>query len=266
MPSKNKRARIDAGRVKAWLVRLIRLGLSLILISPLLAWSGFLFPHITAKVLSFQILLEIVLAAALFLVAIDEALRRHLLRVASSPLFLALGLLMGYTLAGSMLGVDPLRSLWGLIDRQDGLVLLFHFFSWMLVVTWFYSVPPVTGRVDRPEASPEFSHGPGLHGYLGFSYWISAAVALTAVAQHPQIQSLEIFQYLGSVVALGTAERVSGVFGNPIALGPYLSLHFFYGMYQLWSIASKPGTGHGVQSRDREIAVRSGALGAELRG
>ena len=54
-----------------FLQRLVEVVLFLILLTPLLVWHGFLFPHLTAKVIVFQVLVEIASAAALTLILLQ---------------------------------------------------------------------------------------------------------------------------------------------------------------------------------------------------
>src|SRR2546426_6509228 len=107
--------------------RTIHVGLYLILLTPLLVWSDFLFPHLTAKVLGFQILVEIVTAGALAVFAIERGKPkkdRSLSFVSHGPfLLLTLSLFLTYSLLSALAGVLPAHSLWGFIGRHDGLVL-----------------------------------------------------------------------------------------------------------------------------------------------
>ena len=136
-------------------MRWLHIGLCLILLAPLLVWSGFLVPYLTAKVLAFQILVELVAAAALMVVFLEgpRAGRKTGFRV---PLIIAaIAAFLGLSLLTALLGTDLNRSLWGLIQRQDGLVLYFHFFAWLLVLAWFF--PDRRLLLPRPSPScPNF--------------------------------------------------------------------------------------------------------------
>ena len=125
-----------------FLRRLVGAGLYLILLTPLLVWYGFLFPHSTAKVLAFQVLVEIVSAAALALVFLQirrpaQPSKWHV--TTSSLMTIGLALYLIYSLVNSFFGIDLKRSLWGFVDRQDGLILLLDLFAWFAVLVWFYS-------------------------------------------------------------------------------------------------------------------------------
>ena len=126
-----------------FLRRLVGAGLYLILLTPLLVWHGFLFPHLTAKVLAFQVLVEIVCAAALALVLLQirRPARPTKWHATTSSLTIGLAVFLIYSVVSSFFGIDLRRSLWGFVDRQDGLILSLHFFAWFALLVWFYSNP-----------------------------------------------------------------------------------------------------------------------------
>ena len=221
-----------------FLQRLVEVGLFLILLTPLLVWHGFLFPHLTAKVIVFQGLVEIVSAAALTLTLLQvrrpaQPAKWHV--TPPSWLIIGVAVYLIYSVINSFFGIDFARSLWGFVDRQDGLVLWLHFFAWFAVVVWFYSVPP--NRFAEPQGQGVKGRGPvpvlkerGIFAYARFSFWVGFAVALTALIEWICVN------YSDSVpVILQTPfpDRPSGVLGNPMALGPYLLVHLFFGLYYL---------------------------------
>jgi O-antigen ligase len=108
-------------------------------------------------------------------------------------------------------GVDPQRSFWGFLERQDGLVLWLHFAAWSGLVAWFFRSDPLR-----------------LHRYLRASFWVSGLAALTALAEW-------LIQSAGGEAPFAMRSiiegRPAGVFGNPVAIGPYLLFHLFYGVY-----------------------------------
>ena len=118
--------------------RLVHVGLFLILLTPLLVWSQSLFPQLTPKVLAFQILIEIVFAAAIASILIQGPGSLKKFSESRSPVIIALAAFLAYSLLSAAVGGDSQRSLWGLIDRQDGLVLLGHCLACVAVLAWFY--------------------------------------------------------------------------------------------------------------------------------
>jgi O-antigen ligase len=230
-------------------------GLYLILLTPLLVWHGFLFPHLTAKVLAFQVLVEIISAAALVLVLLQvrRPARPSKWHFTTSWLTIGLALYLIYSLINSFFGMDLKRSLWGFVDRQDGLVLSLHFFAWFVLLVWFYSNPlnlsPAEpgGHPTRDKRQPPGLKEPRIISYVKFSFWVSFAVAVTALMEWLSVR------YADNVpVLLQTPfpERPSGVLGNPMAIGPYLLVHFFYGLYFLVDMVRRETSHHHQVSKN----------------
>jgi len=215
----------NKGKLSYWLVRFIHLGLYLTLLTPLLVWSGFLQPYITAKVLGFQILVEL-MAAAWILAFLTGSPGRGRASLLFSPLFVALAGFLAYSLLTACFSVDLSLSLWGLIDRQDGLVLLLHFLVWAALLAWF-----CRGTEADAEKPIAILSGKGnVLAFMYFSYWVSIAVALS-VLSGSQVSAKGVVQPLLDM--LTSPLRPGGAFGNPLALGPYLTFHFFWGLYFL---------------------------------
>ena len=224
----------------------VRFGLYLILSTPLLAWRGFLFPQLTPKVLAFQILIEIAAFAALFIFISSRSHNpKSGHQAAPIPtIVVGIGVYLGYSLITALWGIDLSRSLWGSNDRQDGLILWIHFFVWLVLSVWFFG-----GGHDSSAAAPggpKKSKGAGrspsndINSYLRFSYWISVVVALTALAEALVAKLGGSMPFEMKSIIEG---RISGVFGNPVALGPYLLFHFFYGLYYgITSLKADPST------------------------
>jgi O-antigen ligase len=241
----------------AWMVKsreilalTIHVLLYLTLLTPLLWWSGFLIPHLTAKTLGFQILVELIAAGALITNMLEDAGRREERNPLFAPLSLALAAFLGYSFLTGLFGLDLNLSLWGFIDRQDGLVLLLHFYSWALVITWFFR----REGVDSKKAlKPLLGRGSFL-SYLNFSFWISVVVALTAFGDL-EVKFDGVISLL--VQVLSSTLRPGGAFGNPLFLGMYLLFHFFYGLYFLGMAGGSIVNKQNAQSK---LSVRRRAL------
>jgi len=235
--------------------RLIRFGLYLILLTPLLAWSGFLFPQVTAKTLAFQVLVEIVTAAALTTVLTSNLREKHGRPTLKgvSVLAFSLSLLLLYSAVTAFVGVDSHLSYWGFIDRQDGLVLWLHFLAWFGVLAWFYRKPADAAdskakvHKDKSAGAPSRPSEGTIISYLNFSFWAAAAVAGTGLVEWAGERFLGVAPTVWKSIIAG---RISGVFGNPIAAGPYLLFHFFYGIYYVWSRFA---------AGKRDVATRAGS-------
>lgn len=201
-------------------MQFIRFGLYGILLTPLLVSTRFTLPFLTPKVLAFQILVDLVMAAACLMEL------RQISRGRSSPslpsllpssaLSVALAIFLGYSVITAAFGTDLQRSLWGLEDRQDGLVFWFHLYGWFLVLVWLAR------------------HQDVLERYLNFSFWVSSIAALSALFQWAETR-YQLFGFL-SPSLIGSihnqiGDKAGGVLGNPEFLGAYLLFHAFYGLY-----------------------------------
>jgi O-antigen ligase len=212
--------------LSAYLIRFIHIGLYLILLTPLLVWTAFLQPYVTAKVLAFQILVELIAAAALILIFLGDSPKRGKTHPFFSPLFVSLAGFLAYSLLSAGFGIDLNLSLWGIIDRQDGLVLMLHFLVWAALLAWFCHGEE--GNATKPIG---FLSGKGnIHSFMYFSFWISVVVALSALRESGVTIKGGVQPLLE---LLSSPVRPGGVFGNSLALGPYLTFHFFWGIYFL---------------------------------
>ncbi len=239
-------------KLVAYLTQGIHVGLYLILLTPLLIWPGFLFPHLTAKVLGFQILVELIAAGALALFLIERRPGDTAKSLLLSPLILVMAAFLGYSIVSAAAGMDPARSLWGFIDRQDGMVLHLHFFAWLLITAWYWhraESDPIPANI-RPRRRS------GIRSYLFFSFWISLAVSLSALVES-ETGSQGMFRAVWGI--FGSPQRLSGVFGNPIALGPYLVFHFFFGLYFLASAEGNTTVGQEEVTARPAQGLRRGA-------
>lgn len=227
-------------------MRFIRLGLYGILLTPLLVSTRFTLPFLTPKVVAFQILMDLVMGAAC-LVELRRIFRGQTSPtqpslLPSSTLSVALAIFFGYSVVTAALGADLQRSLWGFEERQDGLVLLFHFYCWFLVLAWMARSEGVwnplksNSRIQKPTRPSDLWQW---DRYLDFSYWVSSLVALSAIVQWLDAE-YEFFGFISpSVIAAikyqFSSTRSGGVMGNPEYLGPYLLFHVFYGVYLIRS-------------------------------
>ncbi len=172
-----------------FLLKLVRYGLFAVFVIPFLVWLNHLYPWVTGKILSFQILVELLFPCYVLL-----ALRRKEFRPAKSAFLYAM---LGYFAVAtvSMLFGDNLhRSFWSKPDRLTGMFFQYHLLAFFLMAgaTWRKNVvQPV----------------------------VAAIVSATVLSLHA----------LGQVAFPGSEQGVRGsaTLGNASYLGQYLVPHLF---------------------------------------
>jgi O-antigen ligase len=201
----------------AYLPHVVHWGLYLAVLSPLFFGKYFMFPFVVPKIYVFQALVEIMFAAWLALAIFDRRYRPRL-----TPVTCLLGLfLFGLTLS-SLLGLDLERSFWSTQARGLGLVALYHFAAFFLMLV----SAARTGLLDWRK-------------YLAFGFGVSVVTALGALLQ---VAAPGIFPVDR---AIESAVRPGSFFGNPSFLAAYLLFHVFLG---LWLAGDKWRSGAKVWS------------------
>jgi O-antigen ligase len=247
------------------MMKFVRLCLYGVLLTPLLVNTSFSVSFNTPKVLAFQILVELALVVACSVEWFSSSrgpARKSFAGLASfSPFAFALGVFLAYSFIAAAFAVDFRRSLWGLEDRQDGLVLLLHFYGFFLVAVWFAQRCEVRGFA-KPEAQK--GKGAGQSGlrfidrYLNFSYWVSSVAALSAL-YFWAVTAHDPTGWLGSTLLKGQGgTRSGGLMGNPEYLGPYLLFHIFYGLHYFQSDLRRLQSARSSGKRKSETSLSRG--------
>jgi len=118
-----------------FLQRFIQIGLASSLFVVLFVFKGFLFPFITSKQISFNIIIEILALFWIFLI-----IKYPKWRPRKNYILLGLVAFFSSITVSSILGVDFNLSFWGDIERMLGVFHLLHFlFFYFMVVTVFRS-------------------------------------------------------------------------------------------------------------------------------
>jgi len=178
--------------------------MGLIVLTPIYIDSDFFYPYIFSKTLAFRVLVEI-----LFVVWLGWLYLRRDFRIKIDWMtitFIALVLAM---LVSSIFGVNFQFSLWGNVERSEGLILWFHLLAFFLVLRNF----------DWTEKR-----------------WLYVMDAFFAAAQ--VVAVLGFLQYLGVEYINNTAiedARISSTIGNAAYLAGYMLFASFFGLYLLVS-------------------------------
>jgi len=160
-----------------------------------------MFPFVTLKVFTFQILVELILIFWLALIIFYKEARPKL-----NLLTIVFAAFLVILFVASALGIDFNRSLWSTIERQNGLFFLAHLFVFFLILSEFFRNKWIN-----------------IKNYFLTSFLISLVVAAFSFVQ----------RFDPSFFFVTSGERPGSFLGNPIFLAAYLLFHVFIGLYLL---------------------------------
>ena len=118
-------------KIEQILIKIIKIGVIIILFLPILVYKQVLFPYVFAKILVFQIMVEIILAIWLVLVVNNQAYKVNW----KNPLIMAVTTFMGMLTLTMFTGVDISKSFFGNQERMSGLFSVLHFYAFFIILT-----------------------------------------------------------------------------------------------------------------------------------
>ncbi|MFA5029346.1 MAG: O-antigen ligase family protein [Patescibacteria group bacterium] len=177
---------------------IIWLCLAVILFSPLYVSSHLFFPFIVTKTLVFNIAVEVMVLAFLFLASISGDYK---IRINLAVILVAVYIILSFI--SSLAGDNFYRSFWSNNERSEGLLLLLHLFLFLVVLSSFF----------RKIKS----------WLLVFDtfFFASFLVALIALGQYFKLDWL---------FASGDGQRLAGTIGNAGYMAGYLVFAVFLGL------------------------------------
>ena len=182
-----------------YILKLLKAGLYLSLIAPLLMFSSLMYPFVTSKIFFFRILIEILTGVYFYL-----AYKYKELRPKINFLFFSL---LGYSLIlliSAFFGVDFNLSFWGDLERMGGIFTWLHFIVYFIILI----------SVFKTEKE-----------------WINYIIATVGISFVATIYGLaQKFNWWG-VYNAGTG-RIDSTTGNPSFLAAYLIFHFFFSFFE----------------------------------
>jgi len=179
----------------------IKVGVILILLTPLVLGPFGLSLSNYPKTIFFRTLVEIIFVFYLLLVFFDP---KYLPKI--SILVLAVSLYAGVLLLTSFLGFNFFRSFFGDLYRVEGVILYLHLLTFFLIIISIF-----------PKKEDWFL-------FFKITAIVSAFSSFAGI-----LQKLGIFQFYG----LGLPGRISGTWTNPDFFGPYIVLTIFLGIIVL---------------------------------
>ncbi len=185
-----------SSRIEKILLTIIKLGIIIILFLPLLVYRPVLYPYVFSKILSFQVIVEIIFVIWLFLALYAGKKYRPDWK---TPLVIALSLFMGILFLTSLTSVDFAKSFWSTQERMNGVITLLHFYVFFIVLISTFKNKKDWQRIIW--ASLICSFFVGMYG-IGQKFGLEFLLKNSAI-------------------------RMSATLGNPIFLGVYALLHVF---------------------------------------
>jgi len=183
------------------LVTAIKIGLALILFTPLILLQNFYFPFIVPRNLFFRLIIDIVFSLCLYLSIVDINFRPRF-----NKGFILFFLFVISLTISSILGGHFAYSFWSNFERMDGLVNWLHIILYVIVLLGI------------------FKNKEQWYGFFKISLFSAIITALIALGQR-----------LGwsFVMASTGGVRLTALMGNAAYVASYLMLHSFLAIYLL---------------------------------
>lgn len=124
-----RRFELQSGLEKICLF-IITWGTYIVLFTPLIINTKFFFPFVAPKTIFFRIVVEIILAAFLFLVVSNSKYRPKI-----NALTIAIALFLGVFILTSFTGINLERSFWSTNERMTGIWTMLHLFAFFIVLS-----------------------------------------------------------------------------------------------------------------------------------
>ena len=184
------------GLVLLWIVRI---GISLVLMIPLIVKTDLFYPYVVGKALFARSIIEITFA---FWAALVLFHRQH--RPSPSWVMAAFAVWLLVSWIAAAFGVSPTRSLWSTYERMQGVFDLAHWFAFSLMA----------GSVFRRAADWRLLFSAALV--------FSTAVCAASLAHRYGLIAVDLLS--------GLFGRIGSTLGNPLDLGTYVMLNALIGV------------------------------------
>ncbi len=222
---------------ESFFLRAIKIGIFITLVTALVLAPIF-GPVGLAKTIFFRILIEVVFCFWVFLVLLN---RQYLPR--KNILFWAVLVFFSISMLATIFSANPMRSFWGTLDRNEGLITYLHLLGFFVVITSVFKKKEDWLKL------------------LKFCVGVSLLVSVTAI-----IQKFTGLTFYGAGTGGAKIGRVTGTMGNANFLAPYLVLNIFLGLF-LVSICKKNlwrGIWLGIVLSNLWILILTGSRGSWL--
>ncbi|MCD6471383.1 hypothetical protein J7K86_02555 [bacterium] len=183
-------------KTEKFLKEIIRWGSYLILFLPLAITRSTLYPFIFGKIIFFRILVETIFVPWIFLVIYNPKYRIKW----KNPLILTLTIFVSVLFLTMLTGVDIQRSFWSTQERMTGVLTLFHFWLWFIILSTTFK---------KWQDWEKFIWASLICSFLVGSYGLGQKLGWKFLVENIGV-------------------RLSSTLGNPIFLGVYIMMNIFF--------------------------------------
>ena len=171
----------------------------LALLAPLIFTNQSFFPTLPPQTIYFRVLVEL---GFLFYMLLLLESRRYLPK--PSPLLWGIALFIGVLTLASLLGIHPVKSFWGTLNRMEGLIAFLHYGIFFIVLV-------------------------GIFRKIEDWVWLFRSILFLSIP----IGIMGLFEYLGftTLLPISDVKRMEATFGNPALYGAYLLFVLLLGIF-----------------------------------
>lgn len=173
--------------------------LYLILLTPVLLSSKYLFPFITTKTMYFRLMVELAIILYVALAMLVPKFRPKMTKL--SWAIVIFGIIIFLT---GLTGVDSYKTFWGTIERGEGFLTISHLIIYFLILTWTF------------KSKKEWLN------YLSGAVMVSLCVGFYAILQRANVE-----KFLWWRIIHPGEKRLSATIGNAAFMGAYTLANFF---------------------------------------
>ncbi|KKQ55235.1 MAG: O-antigen polymerase [Parcubacteria group bacterium GW2011_GWA2_38_13] len=188
-----------------FLMKIIKFGVYLSLLTPLVAWDQVIYPFVFPKIIFFRIVVEILIFLSIALCLSDKKYYPKI-----TPLSIALGFYLAIATLTSLMGADIFQSFFSTLARGEGLITLYHLYALFIIASSIFQT--------KDEWIP----------FLLFLFLIFFIENILALGQTLQLSYVKMFG----------ANRPNGSLGNPAFFASFEALGIWI-TYLLYTVIKK---------------------------
>ena len=180
-------------KTKNIIVNIIKYGLLVVPVLPLVVTRSLFFPFVTGRNFIFRIIIEILFVLWVWLMLSDAKYRPK-----TSPIFYSIICLVGVLFLATIFGISPYKSFWSSFERMEGFWQYWHYFLYFVILVGIFKETK---------------------DWIRFAF-VSIGASLV-------VSMYSVFQIIGKLDVHQGDERLDSTMGNATYLAIYLVFHIF---------------------------------------